>query len=504
MNFEFRRRDRRGLTLVEVLVVIAVIGILVGLLLPAVLSARSSGRRSQCANNLKQLGTAVQQFHERNGSLPVYWGAMNGRPGQPFGGWLLHILPDLGEQVFFDSLPVSGSSVPVETSFTITGTMIAPAIPASTDFVEGTWVTSTTSVINMVGGSISITKSELVGRVGSPAQGPWYEIIRTISGTALNTAGVPDTFAQAQSQKSLTVLQCSDDVSTPPNWMEMARDNQPWSLTNYMANAHVFLRFGLATNNFNRLFSPTGQTYSQGSMGGRWAQTLASGTVASGVRPPWDHEISLNGGQTYGNTGSLGTTPRQFAHVIDGLSNTIMFGEGMRRCDANPGSFRGITGRFRYAFLPTSTDPPGEEHAFGIDPAVSGSSTNLNRSSYTSVGAGFGGYGNTIMFQQRPRPEDCNYFRLQANHEVLNVVMCDGSVRGISPRVTRREQVDPDVAGREFARLTYSSDGLGGVGSPPWFNAPNSIADGIWDMLMVPADPPLNVLTNTGEVGKEK
>ena len=68
--------SRRGLTLIEVLVVIAVIGILAGLLLPAVMSARSSARRSQCANNLRQLGSAVQQFHERNGTLPVYWGAM--------------------------------------------------------------------------------------------------------------------------------------------------------------------------------------------------------------------------------------------------------------------------------------------------------------------------------------------------------------------------------------------------------------------------------------------
>ena len=98
----------------------------------------------------------------------------------------------------------------------------------------------------------------------------------------------------------------------------------------------------------------------------------------------------------------------------------------------------------------------------------------------------------------------CNKFRLQANHDVLNVAMCDGSIRGISPRVSRREQCDPDVAGREFGRNTYNPEGLGGVGTGPSFVLPNLIPDGIWDMLMVPADPSRNVLANTGEPGKEK
>lgn len=65
-----RRRYRFAFTLVELLVVIAIIGILVGLLLPAVQAAREAARRSQCQNNLKQLGIAIHSYHDRQRCFP--------------------------------------------------------------------------------------------------------------------------------------------------------------------------------------------------------------------------------------------------------------------------------------------------------------------------------------------------------------------------------------------------------------------------------------------------
>lgn len=65
-----RSSNRQGFTLVELLVVIAIIGVLVGLLLPAVQAARESARRSSCANNLKQIGLALHNYHDAYQRLP--------------------------------------------------------------------------------------------------------------------------------------------------------------------------------------------------------------------------------------------------------------------------------------------------------------------------------------------------------------------------------------------------------------------------------------------------
>jgi len=67
----YQKSRRAGLTLVELLVVVAIVGVLVALLLPAVQSARESARRAQCSNNVKQVGLAVQQHVALQGMLPA-------------------------------------------------------------------------------------------------------------------------------------------------------------------------------------------------------------------------------------------------------------------------------------------------------------------------------------------------------------------------------------------------------------------------------------------------
>lgn len=105
----------RGFTLVELLVVIAIIGALLGLLLPAVQSARESARRTQSLTNLRQIGLALQSYHDVSRSLPPGFrstttGSWSGSANDPVPetgpGWsfFAYLLPHLEEKALYDSI----------------------------------------------------------------------------------------------------------------------------------------------------------------------------------------------------------------------------------------------------------------------------------------------------------------------------------------------------------------------------------------------------------------
>ena len=104
------QKSRTAFTLVELLVVIAIIGILIGMLLPAVQSVREAARRTQCSNNIRQLGLAAHNYDSSHGELPFGpFGRTDETPVQPL--WTYQststtawLLPNLEQQNIFDRI----------------------------------------------------------------------------------------------------------------------------------------------------------------------------------------------------------------------------------------------------------------------------------------------------------------------------------------------------------------------------------------------------------------
>jgi prepilin-type processing-associated H-X9-DG protein/prepilin-type N-terminal cleavage/methylation domain-containing protein len=112
------RKQRGGFTLIELSVVFAIIALLIGLLLPAVQKAREAAARSQCADNLKQIGLACHNYHDVKKTLPNN-GGINGNPASPDPTtwcWAFQILPYAEQDNLFTNVsanPNTGQGIAV-------------------------------------------------------------------------------------------------------------------------------------------------------------------------------------------------------------------------------------------------------------------------------------------------------------------------------------------------------------------------------------------------------
>lgn len=150
MHGTCRPAARRAFTLVELLVVIAIVGILVALLLPAIQSAREAARRSQCANNVKQIGVAMHNFEDTFRYLPP--GGLSGGtqteahrllnvPIHVEHGWTVWLLPFLEQQGVRDRYRLDvdwRDPLNQEARENVIGTLLCPSAPRTSRLVSFT------------------------------------------------------------------------------------------------------------------------------------------------------------------------------------------------------------------------------------------------------------------------------------------------------------------------------------------------------------------------------
>lgn len=139
------RNRKSGFTLIELLVVIAIIGVLVALLLPSVQQAREAARRTQCRNNLKQIGLALHNYHSSFRLFPPGYVDRNGNPNLtpdndlgPGWGWTTFLLPFMDQSTIYNQINFNvgvGLGVNAQLSRTSLTALQCPSDPLQQSFL---------------------------------------------------------------------------------------------------------------------------------------------------------------------------------------------------------------------------------------------------------------------------------------------------------------------------------------------------------------------------------
>lgn len=220
-----RSTGRRGFTLVELLVVIAIIGMLAGLLLPAVQAAREAGRRSQCLNNIRQLGLAVQNFHDVQKRFPASsFDPILANRGVALGGFLVPLLPFYEQEPLYNRLTTdySGTSSDADAKEEHcwrrpSGNVKIKTLLCPSDGNAGLWTSGNCAFTSYRGSRADLAGSDAGSTTDMKVANLDVAKQRTMHRSWLRAGGFTCTFTNVRDGSSNTVLMSEGIISDGQN-----------------------------------------------------------------------------------------------------------------------------------------------------------------------------------------------------------------------------------------------------------------------------------------------